>query len=255
MNNTFEIPEGSCFSHKYFVNYSETDPRGRLSTAAAINCFQNLATLHSSATGHPLEWFGENHLGWVLLFWHAYFGEMPKEGEYYTAETWPQPHKRSQADRDFCLRLEDGTVFAKASSRWVLMNTERRRPAKLDPDFFNTYSLEDGRPCAGEDYFFDFPEDAEKVSEMPIDVMRHNTDTNGHVNNAVYIEWAIDCIPDDIYKQGDIVELMADYKKECRRGDNVTGSLYANGDDYLCVLHDGEDESKVFCKVLMKWTR
>jgi medium-chain acyl-[acyl-carrier-protein] hydrolase len=181
------------------------------------------------------------------------FGVMPKEGELLTCETWTSPHKRSQANREFALTDEHGVVLARAASRWVLMNTSRRRPAKLDPDFFGKYSFENGRVCADEDHTIDFPDDSEMISTYSIPVMRRDTDTNKHANNAVYIDWALDGVPDDIYDGCRIKELTVLYKKECRRGDQVRSTLYKNGNDILCVLADDNDPEKEFGHLLMTW--
>ena len=247
------VPEGDCFSTEYTVNYSEISSKRTLQPSSLINYFQNLAVLHSDSLGYTLGWFHEHNLGWVLLSWHVDLREMPREGTKLTAETWTSPHKRSQANREFALKDEQGTVIARAASRWVLMNTSRRRPAKLDAGFFNKYSFENGRFCADEDHIINFPEDAELISSYSIPVMRRDTDTNKHANNAVYIDWALDGVPDEIYDTCCLTELTVHYKKECRRGDQVRSTLYKNGNDILCVLVDDNDPVREFGRLLMRW--
>ena len=88
---------------------------------------------------------------------------------------------------------------------------------------------------------------------MDIPVMRRDTDTNKHANNSVYIDWAMDGVPDEIYDNMDLAEVTVTYKKECRRGDTVNGTMKRNGNDILCVLADNDDPKKEFGKVLMRW--
>lgn len=247
------IPEGECFKAEYTVSYSDISSKSTLKPSSVINYFQSLAVLHSDALGYSLDWFHENSLGWVLLSWHVVFDEMPKEGATLTAETWTSPHKRSQANREFALRDEHGNVLAWAASRWVLMNTARRRPAKLDAEFFGKYSFENGRECIDEDHAIEFPEDAETITSYSTPVMRRDTDTNKHANNAVYIDWALDGVPDEIYDECKLTELTVLYKKECRRGDQVRCTICKNGNDYLCILTNDADPDIEFGRVLMRW--
>lgn len=251
-NRTFTVPEGDCFEHDYTVTYSEISSKGRLRPSAAVNYFQNLAVLHSDAAGYTVEKLHSQSRGWVLTGWHIRFGAMPHEGTRVLAQTWANAYKRSQADRDFALIDENG-VFAYASSRWFLMNTEKRRPIKLDKDFFASYQFKNVRTVSQEDYKIDFPEDAPELSSFSIPVMRRDTDTNKHANNAVYIDWAMDGVPDDIYDSCELTELMVIYKKECRQGDQIRGTLYKNDKDILCVLADDNDPETEFGCVLMHW--
>lgn len=251
-NRTFTVPEGDCFEHEYIVNYSEMSSKGRLRPSAVVNYFQNLAVLHSDAAGYSVEKLQSQNSGWVLTGWHIRFGELPRESTRVIAQTWADTYRRTQADRDFALIDEDG-VFAYASSRWFLMNTERRRPLKLDKEFFAAYQFETPRTVSQEDYKIDFPEDAPELSTFSIPVMRRDTDTNRHVNNAVYVDWAMDGVPDEIYDSCELTELMVIYKKECRQGNQVRGTLYKNGKDILCILTDDNDPETEFGRALMHW--
>ena len=247
------IPEGNCYSHNYLVTYSEITPKGRLKPSMVVNYFQNLAVLHSDNAGYTLKWLRERHWGWILTGWHIRFGDLPSEGTNVTAETWTSPYRRSQADRDFVLKGEDGEVYAYASSRWFLMDTTKRRPVKLDKEFFAAYTFENGRSVAEENYKFEFPDDAPEIAVFSIPVMRRDTDTNRHANNAVYIDWAMDGVPDEIYDSRDLTELTVLYKKECRLGDQVRGRLYEHGDEVLCILTNDNDPETEFGRVLMRW--
>lgn len=254
--NDFNIPAGDCFTHNYLVSYSDVSSRGTLKHSSAINYFQDLAVLHSDAVGYTLDYFKEHSQGWILTCWHILFGKMPGEGEQIKAETWTKPYKRSQAYREFALLDSEGKPFAWASSRWVLMDTNRRRPAKLDKEFFIAYSFPNGRDCSDQDYAIDFPADDEGSEDLPgfvIPVMRRDTDTNKHANNSVYIDWAMDGVPDEIYDNKNLAEVIVTYKKECRRGDTVNGTMRRNGNDILCTLNDNDDPKKEFGKVLMRW--
>ncbi len=243
----------NTFNHTYNVAYSEISSKGTLKISGLANYFQSLAVAHSDAAGWSVETLMDQHKGWILLHYQIKIGSLPRDGEKVTAHTWAAGYRRAQADRDFCLCDESGKELAYASSRWVLMDTDRRRPAKLDSDFFNSYFIEDGREVAEADYKIKIPEDAEEISRDTFEVKRRDTDTNGHVNNAIYIDWAIDSIPDELYDAKDPSEIRVTYKKECRRGDMVTDICRRSGNKVYSTFVDAEDPEKVFCIVYSDW--
>ena len=243
----------NTFNHTFNVAYSEISSKGTLKISGLANYFQSLAVAHSDAAGWPVEKLMEQHRGWILLHYQIKIKELPRDNEQVTAHTWAAGYRRAQADRDFCLCDSEGNELAYASSRWVVMDIDRRRPAKLDPDFFSSYSIEGGRDVAEAEYKITIPEEAEEVSRDTFTVKRRDTDTNGHVNNAIYIDWAIDSIPDDLYDNGDPSELRITYKKECRRGARVMDICRRYGNKVYSTFVDADDPEKVFCIVYSDW--
>lgn len=245
--------ENNTFNHEYQIAYSEVSNKGTLKISGFANYFQSLAVAHSDAAGWSVETLMEQKRGWILLHYQIKIRSLPADGEKVTAHTWAAAYRRAQADRDFRLVNEAGEELAYASSRWVVMDTERRRPAKLDPEFFDSYMLEGAPEVAEAEYDIKIPEDAETVSETTFEVRRRDTDTNNHVNNAVYIDWAVDSVPDDLYDSADPTEIRVTYKKECRRGDMVLDICQRSGNEIFNTFVDANDPSKVFCVVYSSW--
>ena len=243
----------NTFNQEYRIAYSEISNKGTLKISGLANYFQSLAVFHSDSSGWPVDKLMEEHRGWILLHYQIKINSLPKDGELVRAHTWAAGYKRAQADRDFSMTDLDGNELAYASSRWVVMDTERRRPAKLDPDFFDAYVIPDAREVAEAEYAISIPEDAEEISRETFEVKRRDTDTNGHVNNAVYIEWAMDSVPDELYDAADPKEIRVTYKKECRKGDMVTNICQRSGNEVFSTFVDADDPSKTLCVVYSRW--
>ncbi len=243
----------NSFKREYQVAYSEISSKGRLKISGLANYFQSLAVTHSGSVGYPVERLREEHLGWVLICWQIKISGLPADEENITVETWSRPYRHAQADRDFCLRDKNGKEIVYASSRWIIMDTERRRPARMDPDFFLSYSVKDSRDIAEADYSIRIPGDAELLSEEIFEVRRRDTDTNGHVNNAVYVDWAMDTVPDELYDAKDPKELRVLYKKECRRGDRVLSVCRRHGSMIYDTFASADDPKSVYCIVSSDW--
>lgn len=58
----------------------------------------------------------------------------------------------------------------------------------------------------------------------PIRPLRTSVDMNKHVNNVIYLSWALEALPDDEVREMDCLILDVEYRNECRRGDSVTST-------------------------------
>lgn len=255
---------GNTFDIEYMTEYSDVDSNYRMKVSRIAACFQQLATLHSNAAGYPLKVLSEMGLGWILTHWHIQIRRFPNTDEKLTVSTWSIPKKRIQAQRDFSFTDESGDEIVYASSMWAIMNLETRWPWRMTKDFYNPYLLENSREVLDDT----FPKlkasdlsglvtpDTEIVERI-FAVMRRDTDTNRHVNNVVYIDWAMDNIPDDIYDGCFLYDVRVSYIRECRKGCRIRSSFYLNrvpsGYSTVSVFSDADDESVVYCEVMCEW--
>lgn len=72
-----------------------------------------------------------------------------------------------------------------------------------------------------EEPFIDLPVMTDAQFEMDFHVRRSDIDTNGHVNNARYVEWMIEGIPEDLTQDYQLSELEVIYKKETMYGTDI----------------------------------
>ena len=145
------------FQHKREVTYSDINNRGIVDAASLVDYLQGIAILHSDEIGYTTKWFLDNHLGWALVGWNVNIYRNPLEKELLTIDTWTENYRRVQADRDFQIKDEKGCLILEASSRWFLMDTERRKPARLKEEFFSPYIFENSPPCAKQNYKIKVP--------------------------------------------------------------------------------------------------
>ncbi|MBF0200367.1 MAG: hypothetical protein HQK66_03465 [Desulfamplus sp.] len=57
--------------------------------------------------------------------------------------------------------------------------------------------------------------------QMPFSVRMHDLDLNGHVNNAVFVEWAVETVPEDILSRYSPMTIDVIFQKEALYGDTV----------------------------------
>ena len=118
-----------------------------------------------------------------------------KAGEKITVTTWPVKAKGAQFRRTVIITDETGERMASIYTGWTLADPVQHKI--LRPSAF-PYALNISEPAEeGEEKIAGLrPNRAEETeSGVPLMVRYSNTDCNGHLNNAVYGDLALDCLP------------------------------------------------------------
>lgn len=75
-------------------------------------------------------------------------------------------------------------------------------------------------------------------------VLYSDVDTNLHMNNTRYVQWALDLIDFDVHKTCFVSDLTIQYKKEIRPLENV--SLYLGNDDKRYIVEGRSQTDEVY---------
>ena len=248
---------GDKFSNKYLIGYFETDNHLKLKPSYLLVLFQDLAILHSDFLEYTLDYFAQKARGWAVLNWHIKLDRLPERGEQITVNTWANECKRMQAQRSFTVEDCDGNIICYAISRWAFMDLKRRRPVKIDESMSEKYTCDVPNIIENEKY--NMPQVAEEnfVSEREFIVNRSDTDTNNHVNNTRYIEWAVDDIEDELYYNYSVKDIKVVYRKECIKGIKIKSRYYLRTLEKECkeTISVFSNEDVIYCEVAMIWKK
>ena len=247
------------FTTETTIGYSDVDYTLKLKPQRVLELCQDIAVLHSDKAGYTLQFFRDNHSGWGLTEWHIVFNERPFEGEKIDVTTWTNRYKRVQAHRSFKGVDKNGNEIFKGLSRWFLLDTEKRKPKRFNPDFFNAYVPSDLPQAIENEDFKQAPLDLYKEIQTDEHVVtRRDIDANNHTNNVAYIAWALESLPSDIYLNSTIKDLKAEYKREALLDDLLTMQLFVRKADdglieYSTVFTN--TEGQYLCRVTTKWAQ
>ena len=161
---------------------------------------QEIATEHAEILGVDFKTISKMGLGWALSKIYLQINKLPKWGTRVYIETWPSDKEKISTFREFIARDKAGEILFEARSQWLLFDIQTRRIARMDrlADFprLTKYA------CSA---------NAEEILERPTSPKEPysainsrsagqcDIDLNGHVNNTVYMAWAIDTIPVEFY--------------------------------------------------------
>lgn len=220
----------------YRVRSYETDPYGRASVRTLLLLLQEAATEHSKVLDVAVRFLIENRLAWVLTRLRMKMERWPRGGDVITVETWPHAASRLLVERRFLVHDADGRGLGQATTMWVVLDLQRRRPIRLPPFIVDALTPVVGdRPPASLDKLPDL--DAAE-HERSFEVRYADLDMVHHVNNAAYVQWAAETTPQELWASHLPAVLDVHYLAECVLGDTVdSASQSLAGTDDETFLH------------------
>ncbi|XP_051145032.1 palmitoyl-acyl carrier protein thioesterase, chloroplastic-like [Andrographis paniculata] len=180
-----------------------------------------------------------NNLIWVVSRIHLQLHQYPIWGEVVEIDTWVGASGKNGMRRDWLLRSPfTGTVFARASSTWVMMNQSSRRLSKVPEEVRAEIS-----PWFTEEQALEEEESPERIPKLDSNATyelsnlkpkRSDLDMNNHVNNIIYVKWMLETIPDELQEDHSLSSIVLEYRRECGSTDLVQS---------LCEPQDAAESS------------
>ena len=224
------------FEQKFTIPCYDTDASWRLKPSSFMDLAQEAAGQHAVYLGFGYDDLIATNTAWILSRVHVEFVDAPKWRENITLRTWHKGLNRLFFLRDFILTDDEGRERVKATTSWLVLNLETRRLVR-DPKL-----MEEGTVCL--DNVIEtpadkvvMPKDAEPQYVMDHHVAYSDVDMNGHTNNAMYMQWAMDAVDYDIASTRPVKWFTINFNHETKAGDIV--ALYK-------VVKEEEDGRHVF---------
>ena len=195
--------------------------------------------------------FGDDRLAahssvWVLARMQVRFLRPVRREDKVCMSTW---HKGVQGVffvRDYSLDGEDGQPSVVSTSSWIVMDINTRRAVRSDrlTDIIPTEAestdnaVEELAPKVA------LPRGSEPVKAASKRICYSDVDYNHHANNAKYVVWAMDCLPDETVYGHSVKELSINFNKEARPGETV--DLYTLESDGAWYVEGRIQDQQIF---------
>lgn len=178
-------------------------------------------------------WDLEPHqIGWVLLRLELHINRLPLLGEQIHIQTYPSGFERVFTYRDYRVLDEHGKDIATASTTWVLLNTETRRPTRI-PAWISERAPEEPEQA------YCLPRPQAQLKEWTAASGKQNCivgwydlDFNWHLSNTHYLRLLLDSMPADFLQTHQPKIIRVHYKSEANLNDSLS-SESAKLDGYL----------------------
>ncbi|HEX2867837.1 MAG TPA: acyl-ACP thioesterase domain-containing protein [Ignavibacteriales bacterium] len=237
------------YERNYFVHYYDADLKKRALLTSLMRYFEDIAILQSEDASVGLDYYTNNKVAWVLYKWDIEILNYPRFKDTIRVVTCPLAFAKFYAFRSFDIYSLSGEHMVKGGSMWFFVDMNTRRPAKIPQEVYDSYQITpaDTKPLEIEDPKAPSGATAYKTTFR---VRQSDIDTNSHVNNIKYIEWALEAIPLETFQGYTLRRIKVVYKKETvygrmidssaseiRQGENIIfRHKISDGDVELCFI-------------------
>lgn len=241
----------SVWDEEILIKSYEVDFNKKLKLNSLFNYMQEAAYNHACTLGAGYEDLASQSYFWVLSRVKIKVLQYPEWGDKIKLETWPKGINRLFALRDFIIRDIKGNEIALATTAWLVLDKKSMKPQRVQalqhtlPDNEGKYALDDGLAKIGYKNEFEF--------EVLRTAAYSDIDVNNHVNNAKYVEWILDCFPEESYLNKEIKSLQLNFISQTKLGNSVVlkrGNYNGNSSiSYLEAVNE-ESSDRVFQSII-----
>ena len=237
------------YTSKYKVLFEDTDKNLEIKNTVLMRYLIDSAGMHSEQAGYGISNVQKTHIVFLLTGWQVKILKRPKLLDEVIVKTWPETLSHSLSTRNFEVYVQDELV-ARASTKWIMVNSETHAVMSVTEEITNAYG-----PI--KQAVFDKPIPKLQIPDYFDDsydyiIKRRDIDSNNHVNNLKYIEFALELLPEHLYLKESFSEIFVNYKNECKLGDEITCSYTKINDEEHVFTIQSKDKTKLHSIVKLK---
>ncbi len=239
------------YEKDFHVRYFDLGEKNTLSITGLMSLLQEIAGMHSSYVGYGLNDIEKTNLTWYLLYWKIKILKKPIWNTKLHIKTWARKLEKVSSFRDFEVYDENKDKIAIASSKWALWNVRTNSISRIPESMNDEYGVIESSVFDDKtDGKIKIPEDG--ICSYEYTIRRRDIDTNHHVNNLYYLDFALQSLPEKIYYNTDFTEIEVLYKKQIKINEKIK-CFYTNEDNGTnTVVIKSEDEKTVHAVVKLK---
>ncbi len=230
----------AIYTKKFEISFSDINENNKLSNKGILRMMQEIAMLHSDSLGYGLNDTEKTGFAWLILNWKLKVFSRPKWKTTLTINTWSRSLNPLFAYRDIEIYDDKNTLVAIATSKWILFDINKQSICKITPEIKEIFP--NVNKSVFEDKFNEKlkePENSELI--MDYKIQRRDIDTNHHVNNLNYLDYAYEALPEDVFSNINFSNVEIMYKHEAKLGDTISAFYsHTQEDEYVVTIKDQE---------------
>lgn len=128
--------------HTFDVPDDVIDANRHVNNLAYLRWMQDVAIMHSTARGWPVERYAETRTAWVVRSHYIEYLRPAFAGETLSLLTWVSDiRSRSSTRRYLFWRPSDRVEVARAETLWVFVDAASGRPREITPEMRGTFEI------------------------------------------------------------------------------------------------------------------
>jgi medium-chain acyl-[acyl-carrier-protein] hydrolase len=202
------------------ITSADTDMFMRVRLGGVINLLIQSAINSAESLGFGFKGLRKQQLYWVLSRMTVEIYRPLTWNEEAEVETWPKTIEGLLYMRDYIIRDKTQNIVARATSGWLAIDAETKKPKLLDAiesELFTHLREKHGISQAPEKLPTTTDGDVFKVQSGYFDI-----DLNRHVTSTRYIDWMMDTFSVDFHKHHFAKRISINFMKETMPGDSIS---------------------------------
>ena len=210
--------EGNTFFREMKPYFGQCDRYQRLNLVELLLATSDSAVEDYHQRGMTYSVLRDNNVAILVSRVSLRIHSFPKANQPFRVKTWEEAPTGLQLTRRYEIFDMDNNSLVSGNSTWVVVNIQNRRimrPSDFTMREAPTFTTDFcGLPCgkiAAKDNMTVVDERTIHFSDI---------DANGHMNNARYGAYIMDCLPPEL-QQRDIKDFRINYAHEAKEGDKL----------------------------------
>lgn len=210
----------------------------QMKASAFLHYCQEVAEQHADLNGLGYDWGISHGMIWVEVQGDFEFLRRPRWKEEVLLRTNTGQATPLQARRFVEMTsAATGDLLARADLMWVLIDIKTRRPVPLRKAQLN---ISERCPAICSPAAFSASGQSVETATCSFAAPLRDVDFNGHINNASYLIWSLDTLPDKLRPAGTPVRMHISFRHETLAGTPISIEHSRLGSCTHHIMRSGE---------------
>jgi medium-chain acyl-[acyl-carrier-protein] hydrolase len=233
------------------IHSYDVDSARKLTLESLLKYFQEAAWNHAEHLGRGYAHLRSQNQVWVLSRMMVVVDSFPEWGQSVVVRTWPCGSMSLLALRDFELLNREGRRLLGATSGWLVLDLQSRRPQRIEPILGSMRAFPEYRAVGME--AARLAPVAESSTPTFLDVRYSDLDLNDHVNNTIYARWILDSYPVEFHRAHRLRSLTLNFLAEVGGDDTVVLSSQELGELRMAHAVRRQIDGAEACRAELVW--
>lgn len=244
---------GKIYEKEHQIKYYECDTTQKMTLSMLLNVMLHVSGEQSYLLGVGDEVLAEKGLAWIILQYEVQVERMPAFYETINITTQATSYNKLFCYRVFKVYDAEGNLCVTVNSTFALMNVKERKMARVPDEIVAPYDTEFTKKLVRSPKPVKVDEETMISKEYRVRYL--DIDSNRHVNNSKYIEWAIDTLNLEFLTTHEIKSMTIKFEKEVHYGQLIHSEMSTtkNTDNDIITAHRIVTEGVTNCEASIVW--
>lgn len=228
---------GKVYEKEHQIKYYECDTTQKMTISMLLNVMLHVSGEQSYLLGVGDQVVAEKGLTWIILQYEVKVERMPAFYESIKITTQATSYNKLFCYRTFQAYDTQGNLCVTVNSTFALMDVQERKMVRVPAEIVAPYESEFTKKLIRTPK----PEkiNEEKMTSKDYQVRYLDIDSNRHVNNSKYVEWAMDTLDLEFLTTHEIETMTIKFEKEVHYGQLIHSEISSieNQDNAIITAH------------------